>query len=69
MKTYIRQIKPYIQPPCLQGFSSSPYPVKGYDWAPEDLEEKLRDEIVVEDSWNTLIFKERYVELSKENGK
>ena len=62
MKTYIRQIKPYIQPPCLQGFSSSPYPVEGYDWVPEDLEEKLRDEIVVEDSWSTLIFKERYVE-------
>lgn len=61
MRVYERQIKPYIKLPCLQGFNDSPYPVDGYDWASEDLEEQLRNEIVVSDSWSTLIFKERYV--------
>lgn len=61
MKLYERQIKPYIQPPCLHGCNDSPYPVDGYGWVSEDAEEKLRSEIVVNDSWSTLIFKERYV--------
>jgi hypothetical protein len=63
MKLYIRQIKPYIEPPCLQGFNCGPYPVDGYDWVSEDLEEELRNSIVVSDSWSTLIFKERFVEI------
>lgn len=63
MKCYIRQIKPYIQPPALQGFSNKPYPVDGYDWAPEDHEAALRNKIVVNDSWSTLIFKERFIAL------
>lgn len=61
MKLYERQIKPYIKPPCLQGCNDSPYPVDGYNWVSEDLEEQLRNEIVVSDSWSTLIFKERYI--------
>lgn len=61
MKLYERQIKPYIKPPCLPGLSGSPYPVDGYDYVSEKLEEKLRNEIVVSDPWSTLIFKERYV--------
>ena len=63
MKHYIRQIKPYIEPPALQGCNCSPCPVEGYDWVSEDLEDKLRNEIVVEDSWSTLIFKERYIQV------
>lgn len=62
MKCYIRQIKPYIQPPALPGLNCNSYPVEGYDWVSEDLEEELRKNIVVKDSWSTLIFKERFVE-------
>lgn len=61
MKIYKREIKPYIQPFCLQGCNSSPYSVDGYDWVSENLERQLRKEIIVEDSWSKLIFKERYV--------
>ena len=64
MKYYIRQIKPYIQPPQLQGFNDRPFPVKGYDWVQEDLEGALRDQIVVSDPWSKLIFKKRIVEAS-----
>ena len=64
MKLYVREIKPYIKPPCLQGFNGSPYPVEGYDWVSEDLEDKLRNEIVVSDSWSELVFKERYIMIS-----
>ena len=60
MKLYVRQIKPYIQPPCLQGIDSSPYPVEGHGLVSEDLEERLRDEIVVKDPWARLFFKERF---------
>ena len=66
MKYYIRQIKPYIQSPCLQGFNNKPYPVEGYDWVPEDLEEELRKNIVVKDPWSELVFYERFVDVSKE---
>ena len=62
MKYYIKQIKPYISPPCLQGFNCSPDPVDGYDWVSEDMEEELRQNIVVKDPWSKLIFKERFVE-------
>ena len=65
MKHYIRQIKPYIEPPCLQGFNNTPIPVEGYDWVSEDLEEELRKNIVVKDPWSTLIFKERFIEENK----
>lgn len=65
MKCYIRQIKPYIQPPALQGFSNKPYPIEGYEWFPEDMEEELREEITVEDHWSTLIFKERYISIEE----
>ena len=61
MKIYKREIKPYIKPPCLQGFNDSPYPIDEYDWVSEELEEQLRNEIVISDSWSKLIFKERYV--------
>ena len=61
MKLYTREIKPYIQPPQLQGFNCRPFPVNGYDWVPEDLENKLRDEIIVSDPWSKLIFVERFV--------
>ena len=63
MKYYIRQIRPYVQPPALQGMLCVSYPVKGYDWAPEDLEEQLRSEIVLNDPWSKLIFQERFVEV------
>ena len=66
MKYYIRQIKPFIQPPALQGMRCEAYAVEGYDWAPENHEEELRKEIVLEDSWSTLVFKERYVEVEPE---
>ena len=66
MKYYIRQIKPYIEPPYLQGFNNSLIPVKGYDWVSEDLEEELRKNIIVEDPWSKLIFRDRFVEV---NGK
>ncbi len=64
MKYYIKQIKPYIQPPALQGCNCDPDPVEGYDWVPEDMEEELRKNIIVKDSWSKLIFKERYIESS-----
>jgi hypothetical protein len=63
MKYYIRQIKPYIQPPQLQGFNDKPFPVVGYDWVSEDLEEELRNTIVVSDHWSKLIFEKRIVEV------
>ena len=66
MKYYIRLIKPFIKPPCMQGCNNNPYPVEGYDWVSEDLEEQLRKEIVVEDSWSDLIFKERFVEVKSD---
>ena len=65
MKHYIKQIKPYIEPPCLQGFNNTPIPVEGYDWVSEDLEEELIKNIVVKDPWSTLIFKERFIEENK----
>lgn len=63
MKYYIRQIKPYIQPPQLQGFNDKSYPVDGYDWVSEDLEEELKNSIVVNDPWSKLIFHCRFVEV------
>lgn len=63
MKYYIRQIKPYIQPPQLQGFNDRPFPVEGYDWVSEDLEEELRSRIEVKDPWSKLIFDKRIVEI------
>lgn len=64
MKYYVRQIKPYIEPPCLQGFNNALIPVKGYDWVSEDLEEELRKNIIVEDPWSKLIFRDRFVEVN-----
>lgn len=63
MKYYIRQIKPFIQPPALPGTLCVSYAVDGYDWVSEEMEEELKKEIVVEDSWSTLVFKERFVEV------
>ena len=63
MKYYIRQIKPYICPPQLQGFNDKPYPVKGYDWVSEDLEEELSNTIAVKDPWSKLVFYSRFVEV------
>lgn len=63
MKYYIRQIKPYIQPPQLQGFNDHPFPVKGYGWFPEETEDALRESIIVKDPWSKLIFVERFVEV------
>ena len=64
MKLYKKEIKPYIQPPQLQGFNDKAFPVEGYDWVSEDLEDKLRDEIVVKDPWSKLFFRVRYVEFT-----
>ena len=64
MKIYIREIKPYIDPPALPGTNCAAYPVDGYDWVPESHEERLRHEIIVKDSWSRLVFKERYVSKS-----
>jgi hypothetical protein len=64
MKYYIRQIRPYIQPPSLPGMLCVSYPVEGYDWVSEDLEEHLRSEIVLNDPWDKLTFKERFVEVT-----
>lgn len=65
MNLYVREIKPYIDPPALQGMNCNMYPVDGYDWVNEDMEEQLRKEIVVSDSWSTLVFKERYIEVGE----
>jgi hypothetical protein len=65
MKYYIRQIRPYIKPFALPGMLCISYPVDGYDWVSEDLEEQLRNEIVLSDKWDTLTFKERFVEVTK----
>lgn len=62
MKYYTRQIKPYIQPPALPGMLCASYAVDGYDWVPEYQEEELRKEIVLYDPWETLVFKDRFVE-------
>jgi len=64
MKYYIKQIKPYINPPQLQGFNDKPYPVDGYDWMSEDMEEELRNTIEVKDPWSKLVFYSRFVEVS-----
>lgn len=66
MKIYKREIKPYIDPPSFPGISWNPYPVEGYDWVSEDLEDKLKDEIIITDSWSKLIFKERFVEIDQD---
>lgn len=63
MKYYIRQIKPYVKPPFLPGMRCILYPLDGYDWVSEDLEEELKNNIVLEDPWSTLTFKERFVEV------
>lgn len=65
MKYYIRQIKPYIEPPALQGCNCALDPVEGYDWQPEDVEEDLRNEIMISDPWSKLVFKERFIEAPK----
>lgn len=64
MKYYIKQIKPYIIPPCLQGCNCDPDPVKGYDWVSEDMKEELRQNITVKDPWSKLIFEVRFVEVN-----
>lgn len=66
MKLYVRLIKPYIQPPCLQGMNCEPYPVEGWGWCNEEYEEFLREKIVVSDSWSKLFFKEKYMVLADE---
>ena len=69
MTYYTRQIKPFIQPPALPGFDNEPYPVEGYDWVSEDMKERLKEEIVVKDSWSTLVFKERFISVDTSNDK
>lgn len=62
MKLYKKVIKPMIEPPALQGCNCHAYEVEGYDeWFPEEMEEELRSKIVVKDSWEKLIFRERYI--------
>ena len=61
---YIREIKQYIDPPMMQGIFYQQKPIDGYDWVSEELEEKLRKEIKVEDSWSKLIFKERFIKVT-----
>ena len=65
MKLYKKEIRPYIQPPQLQGFNDRAFPVEGYDWVSEDLEDKLRAEIDVKDPWSKLFFRVRYVSVSE----
>ena len=64
MKLYAKLIKPYIEPPALQGFSCAPTEVEGWGWCSEEMEDYLREKIVVNDSWSKLIFKEKYVVLT-----
>lgn len=66
MKIYVRLISPYIKPPCLQGMNCEPYPVEGWGWCNEDMEEFLREKIVINDCMSELIFKEKYVVLTDE---
>ena len=63
MKYYMRQIKPYIRPFTAPGSLCVSCAVEGYDWVTEDMEEELREKIVIEDKWYTLVFKERFVEV------
>lgn len=65
MKIYIKQIKPYIKPLCLQGFNDFLEPIDEYDWVSEDHEKALRNQIVLKDPQSTLVFQERYVALGE----
>lgn len=46
----------------MEGFRDEYIPVDGYDWLPENMEETLKKEIVINDPYSKLIFKERFVE-------
>ena len=63
MKIYIKQIKPYIYTPMAQGTTDELLEVDGYDWVSEDHEAALRNQIVLNVSYSTLIFKERFIAL------
>ena len=63
MKIYIRQIKPYIYTPMAQGTIDEIVAVDGYDWVPEDCEIILKNQIILDNSWSTLVFKERFIAL------
>lgn len=65
MKYYVRQIKPYLQLPKTPGTFNISRAVDGYDWVPEDMEEELRNTIVVEAPWGVLTFSERFVEVER----
>jgi hypothetical protein len=62
MEFYVRQIRPYI----LNNITSNAHPVDGYWWISEDMEEKLREEIVIGDTWSKLIFLDRFVNVKSE---
>ena len=63
MKYYARQIRPYIRPHQTPGSLCVSWPVDGYDWVPEDMEEELRAKIGNIDGLFELTFKERFVEV------
>lgn len=66
MKLYRKEVRPMVQPPALQGFSSNPYPFFTEDsWIPEDMENYFREhhEKDIKDPMSRLTFDERYVEI------
>lgn len=72
MRLYKRQVRPYMFVPGCQGWSDThdPIIVEDLEWHEEEEENRLREllESVVKekDPWGTLMFDERYIEVSKE---
>ena len=60
MEYYVRQIRPYT---ILKGYDCIPHPIYGYWWVSEDIEEELKEEIEVRESWSELIFLDRFVKV------
>lgn len=66
MKIYKRMIRPMVNPPTLQGFSSKPFPLIGEDfWCNDDYEDiKISAwKKMIKDPMSTLLVDEKYEEI------
>ena len=63
MKYYVRQVRPYVETLLMPGIYGAAAPLEGYDYVPEDMEEQLRNEIVISNPSYRLIFNEKFVEV------
>lgn len=66
MKIYKRMIRPMVNPPTLQGFSSKPFPLIGEDfWCNDDYEDiKISAwKKMIKDPMSTLFVDEKYEEI------